>query len=349
MRRPLWLVCALVALVTVTASGPALATPVARTAATPANVASANTQAPAVRGVTLVTGDSVRVTKDAKGRTIVQGLPATRRGVGAAFQTVTTPKHTYVFPASARPYLGRFLDPTLFDVTTLSAGAGAGARIPVRLTFTGTAVPAMPGVTVTSSAAGAASGYLTPASARRFGAALAAQYLADAKAGFPKQATLFGATKVFADVSVPPVVRPLYPMRTLIIKVLDSAGAPVPFGFVNVYNTDSFAKFFNFAIVQDGEASSRLSALTILNPPRCSLDSTNGPSVVTTSPPVASTTVAVDTGWSPPPKTQLPEAMTSWLNLSTCSYILSMSSGDRSVSASVLWTDSRYWTIVPSP
>lgn len=254
MRRPLWIAWGLVALVTVSAAGQALAAPVAlRTAATSAVAASVKGAAPAVRGVTLVTGDSVRVTKDAKGRTIVQGLPATRSGAGAAFQTVATPKHTYVIPASARPYLGRFLDPTLFDVTTLS-GAGAGARIPVRLTFTGTAVPAVPGVTVTSSTAGAAIGFLTAASTRRFGAALAAQYRADAKAHFPSRATLFGATKVVADVSVPPVVTPLYPMRTLIIKVLGSDGAPVPFGFVSVYNTDSFAKFFNFAIVQDGEA-----------------------------------------------------------------------------------------------
>ena len=50
------------------------------------------------------------------------------------------------------------------------------------------------------------------------------------------------------------MVTPHYPMRTLIIKVLGSDGAPVPFGFVSVYNTDSFAKFLNFAIVQDGEA-----------------------------------------------------------------------------------------------
>jgi hypothetical protein len=254
MRRPLWIAWGLVALVTVSAAGQALAAPVAlRTAATSAVAASVKGAATAVRGVTLVTGDSVRVTKDAKGRTIVQGLPATRSGAGATFQTVTTPKHTYVIPASARPYLGRFIDPTLFDVTTLS-GTGAGARIPVRLTFTGTAVPAVPGVTVTSSTAGAAIGYLTAASTRRFGAALADQYRADAQAHFPSRATLFGATKVFADVSVPPVVSPLYPMRTLIIKVLGSDGAPVPFGFVSVYNTDSFARFFNFAIVQDGEA-----------------------------------------------------------------------------------------------
>ncbi len=207
--------------------------------------------APAGRGVTLVTGDSVRVSKDAEGRTIVQGLPATRSGAGAAFQTVSTPKHTYVIPASARPYLGRFLDPALFDVTALIA---AGARIPVRLTYPGTAVPTVPGVTVTSSSAGTASGYLTAASARRFGAALAAQYKTDAKGHFPVRATLFGATKVIAGVSVPPVVTPRFPMRTLIVKVRGSDGAPVPFGIVSVYNTDSFAKFLNFAFVVDGEA-----------------------------------------------------------------------------------------------
>ncbi|MEO8519236.1 MAG: hypothetical protein ABI438_08625 [Dermatophilaceae bacterium] len=248
MRRPQWITGGLVALLAMGAA--ALAPPVAR-AAGPASAASATHATAAVRGVTLVTGDSVRVTKDVTGRTIVQGLPATRAGAGAAFQTVTSPKHTYVVPASARPYLGRFLDPALFDVTTLS---GAGARIPVRLTFTGAAVPTVPGVTVTSSTAGAASGYLTASSARRFGSALADQYRVDAKAQFPKRATLFGATKVFADVSIPPVVTPLYPMRTLIIKLLGSDGAPAPFGFMTISNTDSFAKFFGFAIVVDGEA-----------------------------------------------------------------------------------------------
>jgi hypothetical protein len=254
MRRPLWITCALVALVSVSTAGQALAATVAvGTAATSAVAASAKGATPAARGVTLLTGDSVRVTKDAKGRTTVEGLPATRSGAGAAFQTVTTPKRTYVVPATARPYLGRFLDPSLFDVTTLSS-AGAAARIPVRLTFTGTAVPAVPGVTVTSSTPGSAIGYLTAASSRRFGAALADQYRADAKAQFPSRATLFGATKVFAGASVPPGVTPLYPMRTLIIKVLGSDGAPVPFGFLSAYNTDNFAKFLGFAIVINGEA-----------------------------------------------------------------------------------------------
>jgi len=255
MRRPGWIVWGLAAVVTMSAAGQAVAAPSAVPAgsATAASAASGQGTAPALRGVTLVTGDSVRVGKDARGRTIVKGLPATRSGAGAAFQTVTTPKTTYVIPASARPYLGRFLDPALFDVTS-SASAGGAARIPVRLTYAGTTVPAVPGVTVTSSSAGTATGYLTAASARRFGAALASQYRTDAKAHFPARATLFGAAKVLAGASTPPVVTPKYPMRTLIIKVLGADGAPVPFGFLSVYNTDDFAKFFNFAIVADGEA-----------------------------------------------------------------------------------------------
>src|ERR1700712_235328 len=235
-----------VALIAMTASEQASAS-VGRTATPTTAVtrpAPVTAPAPALRGVTLITGDSVRVRHDARGRTIVEGLPATRNGVGAAFQTITTPAHTYVIPNSARPYIGRFLDPSLFDVT-----AGAGARIPVRISFTGSSAPAVPGVTITSKTAGAASGYLTAASGRRFGAALAAQYLTDSKAHFPSRTTLFGVTSISAEGSAPPVVSPQYPMKTLIIKVLDGRGAPLNFGFVTVYNTDNFAKFLNFAVV----------------------------------------------------------------------------------------------------
>src|ERR1700712_1448664 len=121
-----------VALIAMMASGQASAavgrTPTPTPAVTrPALVAAT---APARRGVTLITGDSVRVLRDAKGRTIVEGLPASRSGIGAAFQTITTPAHTYTPPNAPRPYVGRFLDPSLFDVT-----AGTGARIPVRISF----------------------------------------------------------------------------------------------------------------------------------------------------------------------------------------------------------------------
>ena len=52
-------------------------------------------------------------------------------------------------------------------------------------------------------------------------------------------------------------------------------------------------------------------------PPICSLVSANGPSVVTTLPPWARTTVASECGCSPPANTQAPEACSSALKAST--------------------------------
>jgi hypothetical protein len=258
MRRPLQLACGLLALVTATSAGQAMAA----TGKVTGTGSAAKSAVPIVaqskpvltgRGVTLITGDSVRLAKDSRGRSVVQGIPAIRSGAGAAFQTAVSSTHAYVIPASAKPYLNRFLDPGLFDVATLTS-AGAYTKIPVRITFTGSTAPSVPGVTVTSTAAGAASGYLTPATAKKFGAALAAQYTADAKAHFPARTTLFGATGIRAGFAVTPGVTPKYPMRTLIIKVLDRGGAPVPFGLVFVSNSDSFAKFLDIGFVANGEA-----------------------------------------------------------------------------------------------
>lgn len=256
MRRVLAFACAVAVLVGWTVPGEASGS-VGRAATSVAGTGLSTLVplAPTDRGVTLITGDSIRVRRDSRGRTTLQGLPAARNGVGAAFQTISTPTHTYVIPNSARPYLGRFLDPALFDVST-----PAGARIPIRITYAGPSAPTVPGVTITSTTAGAASGYLTPASARRFGAALAAQYVTDAKAHFPSRTNLFGATRVSAETSAPPVASPHYPMRTLIIKVLDDHGAPLASGFATVFNTDDFTRFFSFAMVVDGEA--RLSVPT---------------------------------------------------------------------------------------
>src|SRR5450755_1264021 len=50
-------------------------------------------------------------------------------------------------------------------------------------------------------------------------------------------------------------------------------------------------------------AASRSGALTTVNPPRCSLPSVNGPSVISTSSPRSRTTVAVLGGCSAPAKT----------------------------------------------
>src|SRR5262249_11275780 len=58
-------------------------------------------------------------------------------------------------------------------------------------------------------------------------------------------------------------------------------------------------------------AASRSAALTIVNPPMCSLPSAKGPSVVRSSPSFTRTTVAVLAGCSPAEKTQAPAAFIS--------------------------------------
>lgn len=200
--------------------------------------------------VLLPTGERVTVARTPTGRPVVDVARVATRGPGASFVRRTTARGTYVVPASAMPYIGRLLDPELFDVARL----GSSARIPVRLTFTG-ATPSVPGVTVTSRAAGAASGYLTARSARTFGAALARQFTADAARGFPARTSLFGATGIRSAARVPVTVTPQFPMRTVVIKALDSAGRPLPFGFVDIFAVDDAAKYFGFGgIVVDGEA-----------------------------------------------------------------------------------------------
>src|SRR6267154_6792184 len=77
-------------------------------------------------------------------------------------------------------------------------------------------------------------------------------------------------------------------------------------------------------------AASRSAAVMTQKPPSCSLVSANGPSVVTTCPPWARTTVAVDGGCSPPAKTQAPDDLSSSLNSSTALYICCISASEGS-------------------
>jgi hypothetical protein len=94
---------------------------------------------------------------------------------GSGFAAAVTEFHSagslYAVPDAALPYLGRGLDPSLFDVARLPRDG----RLPVTIRYHAAKVPALPGITITSAGAGSASGYLTSASARLFGAALARQ------------------------------------------------------------------------------------------------------------------------------------------------------------------------------
>ncbi|MFE9613865.1 S8 family serine peptidase [Streptomyces sp. NPDC006012] len=91
-------------------------------APTPRAVAAADSTAarPAARTVTLITGDKVTVTTAADG-TVTRSLQDPR-GQDVEFFTSTVGKDTYVYPASALPYVSSGqLDRGLFDVTRLLA------------------------------------------------------------------------------------------------------------------------------------------------------------------------------------------------------------------------------------
>jgi hypothetical protein len=165
---------------------------------------------------------------------------------------------TYELPATALPYLNNGLDPALFDVAAL-AGRPADA-LPVTIAYHG-ALPSLPGVTVTRSGGGTADGYLTPASAREFGAALAAQFLDDRAHGGYGGRGLFAAGTAISLAGHTPSTRAVHPMsvmHTLTVTGTDAAGQPDQNDPVLVYNVDDSRQFSDFVESEnwfaDGEA-----------------------------------------------------------------------------------------------
>jgi hypothetical protein len=116
----------------------------------------------------LVNGDQVISSPAPGGRTasVVRLVPK-----AGAVITPGLGRRQYDIPAYALPFLDRGLNPSLFSLAALRK-AESGGRLPVRLSYAGPR-PALPGITITSTGTGTAAGYLTPASARTFGAALA--------------------------------------------------------------------------------------------------------------------------------------------------------------------------------
>jgi hypothetical protein len=222
---------------------PASAAP-SRAAAPPATAPSTS--------VALITGDVVLV--GSGDRPAISVLPRVRSGAAGSFRTVRSGSSVRVIPALAVPYLGRELDPALFDVTALAAAHTA--RLPVRIAFRPGAAPhAVPGVTITSTTGTVATGYLTPGSARRFGQALADQVRADAAAGWHRDTGLFaGISTVGYGGPVVPVAQPRFPMFTLRLRVLDGTGAPAQFASLIVLNVDDQHRFQGFPFVDNGEA-----------------------------------------------------------------------------------------------
>ena len=257
MRMPPWPRLQVVSLLAIgaLAAGPLGAVPASAApppTAAPPPAAAAPARAAAPTTVTLITGDVVRVGTGA--RPSVSVLPRARTGAAGSFRTVRSGTSVRVIPALALPYLGRELDPALFDVTALAAAHDA--RVPVRIAFRpGAAHHAVPGVTVTSTTGNVAAGYLTPGSARRFGQALADQVRADAAAGWHRDTGLFaGISTVGYGGSVAPVAQPRFPMFTLRLPVLDGTGAPAQFASLIVVNVDDQLRYQGFPLVENGEA-----------------------------------------------------------------------------------------------
>lgn len=133
----------------------------------------------------------------------------------------------YDLPYVALPYLGRGLDPGLFDVSALLTSE-AGGRIPVSIRYHGTTVPRLPGITITGHETAVARGYLTAASARQFYAGLAHQYLTDHDRGSYGTDGMFagGVSVSLAGTRATRGDQPRSVMKTLTVMGTDLAGKP---------------------------------------------------------------------------------------------------------------------------
>jgi hypothetical protein len=191
----------------------------------------------------LINGDSV----EAAGRNVSVLQPAETDGQGSVLG-LNLAGQRYVVPVEALPYLGRGLDPDLFDVAALTKESGDELRVTV--TYRG-GVPSLPGVTITKAVGGIAQGYLTAASAEVFGAALARQFDEDHASGSYGTDGLFsdGVTITLAGgtgmsaAARPGYRRPWYEMHTLTVDGTNLAGKPDTGDLVVLVNVDDPAAF----------------------------------------------------------------------------------------------------------
>lgn len=232
---------------TVVASQPAaaMATGSAAAGSAPAGSAARSASVAAVgsRPLLLINGTRLAFRAGPGGRTMAAVLPSSQ-GSFAFLITSVSCGQTSEVPADALPFVGRGLDPSLFAVRALQRREHAG-RLPVRVSYRGRRVPALPGVTITHAAAGTADGYLTPGSARKFGAALQRQFLADhARASYGTDGLFArGLSIALAGAPATPRPRPQFVMHTLTVKGRNLAGNPDNGDDVLVFNADNCARF----------------------------------------------------------------------------------------------------------
>ena len=220
--------------------GPASAAPASAPRSAAAAAAAAATKP---RTLTLINGDRVAVSATRSGGVIARVARAAASGIGGAMVRLDLAGKAFQIPADALPYLNRGLSPALFELSSLAAAESAG-RLPVQVGYHGR-TPKLPGVTITSARGGTAHGYLTAASAAKFGAALARQFVADHARGS------YGADGMFANgvsIGLPgkaagAAARPHFVMHTLTVTGTNLAGQPDTGDLVSVFNVDNLLKF----------------------------------------------------------------------------------------------------------
>ncbi len=186
--------------------------------------ASAAARTPASRVVELITGERVTLTTAADGHvTAALGTPTKH------FISMGTPTAQYVIPDEARPYLGRQLDLSLFNVTAPPTG--------IQVTWAAGATPhAIPGLSADSGRIG---------SGTTFGAALRS---GSALAGV-------AAIRAASPVAVAPSQTPQFNLATVIVRGLDRTGAAVSGGTVSLVNVDDAQRFVSLSSFFDGSVA----------------------------------------------------------------------------------------------
>jgi hypothetical protein len=226
------------------------------------------------RRVMLITGDVVQLSSTAGGRQTASVIRAQRHGPGAQFQMYTRGSDLYVVPESAVPYLGTTLSPALFDVTQLASQEHGSLSLAVQLGLRSPSGPvAVPGISVTHRSGLTATGRLTQASARRFGAALARQAERDHASATHTTGLFAGLARIAPPQAVTPSAaraaraasaarqagrahraRPDFQMYTLTLNGINPAGQKDTGDLVVIYNVDNLRKYTGEADFVNGKA-----------------------------------------------------------------------------------------------
>lgn len=185
--------------------------------------------------LTLINGDRLLTGQAGDGRRSSVVLRAPGSGLARSLVTLGLGSRKLLIPLAALPFVGRGLDPRLFDVGALQRAERNG-RLPVTIRSRGLA-PALPGVTVTSRAKGIEQGYFTASSARAFGAALVRQMTRDhARGSYGTDGLFAGGVSVSLPGAAPARARPHFPMHTLTVTATSSAGKADTGDDVEVFN-----------------------------------------------------------------------------------------------------------------